>query len=203
MIEIYLIRHGETEYNRNTKLIGGRSSFLPINGKGKKQASQLGEWKLENNIRFDKVYCSTAIRAKETLAFMLGESPSEPIFYAENLEELSQGDWEGSLRSKIYTDKRLKQINANNYSFKAPNGESQEEVENRMYSFVMEQIIEQENSGVFLILSHGMAIKCLLRKILGFSPDMTYKIRMDNTGITKLQYDSKKGWVLHYINRRA
>lgn len=67
---------------------------------------------------------------------MLGKKHDKTVIYDEDLEELSQGDWEGQLRTEIYTPRQLQKINSNNYTFKAPNGESQEEVENRMFDFI-------------------------------------------------------------------
>lgn len=199
MQEIYLIRHAETEYNRINDKIGGRSSHLHINEKGKQQAQNLKQRISKSQIIFDKMFCSTSIRAKETISF-ISDTPDN-IIYSDKLEELSQGDWEGLPRKQIYTKEKLEEINANNYTFKAPNGESQEEVELRMYNFIKEQIISKNKKGKFLILTHGMSIKCFLRKILDFNPVITYKIAIDNTGVTKLVYSQTKGWEISYINR--
>ncbi len=185
MKEIYLIRHAETEYNRLNDKIGGRSSHLHITEKGQGQAKRLREFLSKNNMIFDKFFCSTSVRAKETISFLVDDTNT--IIYSDELEELSQGDWEGLPRKEIHTEERLAEINANNYKFKAPNGESQEEVELRMYNFIAENILSKEQSGTYAIVTHGMAIKCLLRKILDSNPAMTYKIAIDNTSVTKLK----------------
>lgn len=132
MIEVYLVRHGETNYNKNNLYIGGKSSHLPINEVGISQSKYLGKWFSDKEIKFDFGFCSTATRAKQTLNYILEKASINAIEYAPDLEELSQGDWEGQLREKIYTPEQLKIINTNNYQFKAPNGESQEEVEQRI-----------------------------------------------------------------------
>ncbi|QAR30414.1 histidine phosphatase family protein [Ornithobacterium rhinotracheale] len=199
MIEIYLIRHAETEYNRINDRIGGRSSHLHINETGKQQAQSLKQRISESQIIFDKMFCSTSVRAKETISFIT--NTPDNIIYSDKLEELSQGDWEGLPRNQIYTKERLDEINANNYTFKAPNGESQEEVERRMYKFIKEQIISKHKEGKFLVLTHGMSIKCFLQKILESNPAITYKITIDNASVTKLVYSQEKGWKISYINR--
>lgn len=201
MINLYLIRHAQTEYNRNHQYIGGRSSHLAINENGWEQARLLGQWMTEKNFPLHKLCCSTAKRAKETLEGIQEAFSIEQVQYSAELEELSQGDWEGELRNEIYSKELLETINSNNYRFKAPNGESQEEVENRMYQFIEKEILPYDRKNIVL-LTHGMAIKCLLRKILDSSPAMTYKIKIENTSITKLAYSKKKGWELHYLNSR-
>lgn len=159
MQEIYLIRHAETEYNRINDKIGGRSSHLHINAKGQEQAKGLKKRLLENRLTFDKLFCSSSIRAKETMSFLVDDI--ERVIYSDELEELSQGDWESLPRKEIYTKERLEEINANNYTFKAPNGESQKDVEQRMCRYIEENILTQ-GVGKYAIVTHGMSIKCLL-----------------------------------------
>lgn len=199
MIEIYLVRHGETKYNQTNLLIGGKSNHLPLNEKGILQSKKLGKYFLDQDMKFDFCFCSTAIRARQTLASILEYLSLPKIEFSEEIEELSQGIWEGQLRSKIHTAEQLKVINSDNYDFKAPEGESQREVEIRMYSF-LEQQINKIKKGRILVVSHGTAIKCLLRKILDASPSMTHKIKISNTGLTKLIFTDAKGWELEYVN---
>ncbi len=198
MKEIYLIRHAETAYNRVNDKIGGRSSHLHITEKGQEQAPKLRKWLNKNNLIFDQMFCSTSVRAKETMSFLTDDTNS--VIYSAELEELSQGDWEGLPRKEIHTEKRLAEINSNNYRFKAPNGESQEEVELRMYNFITKNILSQKQAGKYAIVTHGMSMKCLLRKISNSNPAMTHKIGIDNTSVTKLKY-TEKGWELCYLNR--
>lgn len=65
--------------------------------------------------------------------------------------------------------------------------------------YVLPGYPEKKTVGIF---THGMAIKCLLRGILDFSPSLTYKINLDNTSITRLKY-SAQGWHLVTINDTA
>lgn len=159
MIKIYLLRHAETEYNANNQFIGGRSNLLKLSTKGKIQAKEIGKLLNQSDIQFDKVFCSIANRTRQTLDIILSQAniTNNPITYSEEIQELSQGDWEGKLRSEIYTPERLAEINSNQWLFKAPNGESQKEVEERMLSFIENNIISQYSEGNFLIVGHGMA----------------------------------------------
>ena len=59
------------------------------------------------------------------------------------LLELSQGDWEGKTRSKIYTPKILSLMNKRNWDFSAPNGESQRDVEKRMLKWMNKAIVSK------------------------------------------------------------
>lgn len=56
------------------------------------------------------------------------------------------------------------------------------------------------NVGVF---SHGMAIKCLLRGILGSDPHMTHRLQIDNTSMTVLRHSTHHGWQIQRVNDTA
>ena len=202
MLSIYLLRHAETDYNAHNMYIGGRSNHIYLSEKGELQAIAVGKFLNKQNLTFDKVFCSTAIRAKRTLELIKQHFVTlENIDYSDDLQELSQGDWEGQLRSKIYTEKQLIEINSNQWLFKAPNGESQKEVEERLLNYIYEKILSSYSNGNFLIVGHGVAFKCLLRGILDISSKMAFKIAIDNASLTKLHYDKQQGWYLDYINR--
>jgi probable phosphoglycerate mutase len=151
------------------------------------------------------VFCSIANRTRQTLDLILSQVQltDNPVAYSGEIQELSQGDWEGKPRSEIYTPEWLAEINSNPWLFKAPNGESQKEVEERMFDFISDEIVKKYAAGNFLVIGHGMAFKCLLRGVLGISSQMAYKLRIDNASLTKLRYDPGDGWHLDYLNRTA
>ncbi|MEK6856145.1 MAG: histidine phosphatase family protein [Nanoarchaeota archaeon] len=205
MLDIYLIRHAESEMNNNCHLIGGRSNSTPLSKTGVYQANLLGKRLKQSGVVFDNIYSSSAKRTQET-ARNVGlhlEFSLDDVVITPKLLELDQGDWEGKPRTQVYTPETLSLINANNWKFTPPNGESQKDVEDRMLEWLKEYVLskypEEKTIGIF---THGMAIKCLLRGIMDFSSDLTYKINLDNASITRLKY-SERGWHLITINDTA
>jgi len=74
-----------------------------------------------------------------------------------------------------------------------------------MSSWVEEKVLakhDQTQQAIVGIFTHGLAIKCLFRKIMGSNPAMTHKIVLDNTSITKISY-SQTGWHLVKVNDAA
>lgn len=61
--------------------------------------------------------------------------PREAVEMTEAVQELGQGQWEGQLRSEIYTPAMLSVLNSTQPDFRAPGGESQRQVEFRMVEF--------------------------------------------------------------------
>ena len=86
----------------------------------------------------------------------------------------------------------IDKINNDNWNFTPPNGESQKTVEERMINWVEETLLNNyRDDSVVGVFTHGMAIKCFLRGVIGFSPKITYKIPLDNTSITRLTYSKR------------
>src|SRR3989344_340996 len=205
MLNLYLLRHAESQMNLHPDIISGRINETPLSPLGELQALWLGQRLRNEDIIFDQIYSSTAVRTQQTAKIVCNQIgyPLENILSSEKLLELDQGDWEGQPRVKIYISETLAKINKDNLNFAPPNGESQKNVEDRMYSWLEENLLNQPNIstedrtvGVF---THGLAIKCLFRKIMGSNPAMTYKIVLENTSITKLSY-SQTGWHLVKFN---
>ena len=197
-LTLYLLRHAETVYNADRLRIGGRSPLLPLSENGRMQAAACGEQLAAQHLTFNRVFCSTAVRAVETLQLIRQVWPEltpQPPVYSDRLQELSQGAWEGRLRAEIYTPARLQEINSNNWLFKAPGGESQQEVEYRMMDFINTEIAARYAAGRFLIVGHGCTFKCLLRGVLESDPADTYKMKIDNCELIRLVYTEEKKWV--------
>ena len=70
-----------------------------------------------------------------------------------------------------------------------------------MYKFIEEQIFPLQEAKV-LVVSHGLAIKCLLRKILDSAPSMTRMINIANTSMTILRYSSINKWEILAVNQQ-
>lgn len=191
--------------NSKGHLICGRSNEIALSQRGAYQAGLLGKRLARSGVVFDDVYSSSAKRSLETarivgthICFSLDE-----VISTADLLELDQGDWEGKPRADIYSPELVAEINRDNWNFTPPNGESQKIVEQRMLRWVNDTLVsrhsQEKTVGVF---THGFAIKCLLRGILDFSASHTYKIRIENTALTRLTYNDQ-GWHLMTVNDTA
>mmetsp|Transcript_29331 Transcript_29331/g.49268 ORF Transcript_29331/g.49268 Transcript_29331/m.49268 type:complete len:227 (+) Transcript_29331:141-821(+) len=211
---ILLVRHGECEMNLSVSdKVGGRSDLSPLTPKGVQEAIFLGKW-LEKNGAFDgstpKVYASTAVRASETARLLLEQlmvKDAAVVAHSESLLELSQGAWEGALRGECYSAAVLAEIESDPWNFKAPGGESQRAVEERMCDFVHTHVLPCAAPGgsPVVVVTHGLAIKCFLRNVMDSAPRMTWKIAMGNTSITEVGYmdgdGGAKGWHVVCVNK--
>src|SRR5215813_4041423 len=90
MLRLFLVRHGETDWNRERRIVGRQE--ISLNEIGRKQAQTLKE--AMAGFPFDAIYSSPVCRARET-AKILGEDRGlEPIL-DERMVEIHYGDWVG------------------------------------------------------------------------------------------------------------
>lgn len=158
-MNLYIIRHGQTEWNITHKLQG--QADIQLNSMGIKQAMQAK--KEINKIDIDLIICSTLGRAKET-AKIINEDKNIPIIYDERICERSYGVLEGVCTRK--TD--IKKLMNYNINENVENGESSKEFFNRIYSFLDELHKKYKNNEKILLVTHGgvsKAIECYFNGI--------------------------------------
>ncbi|CAF1495379.1 unnamed protein product [Rotaria sp. Silwood1] len=95
-VDIYIVRHGETDWNAQKRLQG--RTDIPLNAQGKLQACQLKE--KFAGIHFSKVFTSDLIRARSTAELILGSNTST-IIETSLLRERCWGIWEGRLATEL------------------------------------------------------------------------------------------------------
>ncbi|MGD0729222.1 MAG: histidine phosphatase family protein [Candidatus Micrarchaeaceae archaeon] len=207
-VNTYLLRHGETPLNANRTHIGGRTNSTPLSERGVLQANALGERLLREEIFFDYIYASPAVRTMHTANIVAQITGFKgKIESNDQIQEIDEGDWQGKERAKVHTPEMLSEIRANPLTFRPPNGESQKDVSKRMYEFIeritfakLENLKESINVGVF---GHGYATKCLLMAIMKSDPALTYKIAIANCSITQIRYTLHQrhpGWHIITVN---
>lgn len=165
MTIFYLVRHGETVWNKEHRLQGWLDS--PLSSEGILHATKLGDYLKE--MSFAAAYCSTSERAKETLRYLV-HNEKTPIYYQEDLREIHLGNWQGMTIEDIKKNDRLEYEVYTKYpgQFIATHTESFGAVTERAM-YVMENIARKYPDDTLLIVSHGVTIKCIVNAILGRS----------------------------------
>lgn len=163
-MEIYLMRHGETDWNKAKRIQG--SADIPLNDYGVELAVLTAKG-LADTV-FDRVYTSPLIRAKETARIVAGNRDI-PILEDDRLREMGFGSQEGADIADSASDETSVLFHFLNQpeKYKALDGESFSEVDKRVESFVQEVLIPGEGMGWsrVLITAHGALIRCFLNCI--------------------------------------
>lgn len=177
---LFIIRHGETDFNRKD-MMQGRGIDAPLNETGKKQSHQLAE--ALKNESADQVVASGMMRSIQT-AQTLAISQSLPIQSYDELAEMNFGKLEGKKSSEIQDE--LNRIHnewkAGNVSLPMPGGESPLEVFERADGRLQELLLGPASKTLFIVL-HGRLIRILLSAWLGYGLENMHKIDHQNGAI--------------------
>ncbi|MFT9486876.1 MAG: histidine phosphatase family protein [Tepidibacillus sp.] len=180
--KIFLIRHGETEWNKEKRFQGQKD--IPLNRFGQSQAEKVAQRFYKENYKVDAVYSSDLKRAKETakaIAYHYGKDVQVHI----GLRERSYGLLEGNKIEDITAKYGIHLGNLEEAG--AFDVEPFHLLKNRVYSAVRE-IVKWHAGENVVIVSHGGAINSLLHEISQgeYGPGKT---RIVNTSITTITYD--------------
>ena len=165
MTVFYLVRHGETVWNKEHRLQGWLDS--PLTSEGILHAKKLGEQL--KNVQFAAAFCSSSERAKETLSYLVFDK-NLPIHIEDDLREINLGKWQGMTIEDIRKHDRFEYEVYTDYpgQFIATHTESFGAVTERAM-YVLKKIANQYPNEAILIVSHGVTIKCIVNAILGRS----------------------------------
>ncbi len=164
---IFVLRHGETQYNAEKMLQGHCNS--PLTAKGKAQALGVGLALKEHlNGKNVRVYSSSLGRALQTAHIVCREIgyPNSRIVEEPRLIEFSLGDWEQRTIPSLELE-HPNLLNNSDWYLKAPESETYEAVKTRLASWLSE-VPEFED---IIVINHGLAGFVLRGILLG----LTYK----------------------------
>jgi broad specificity phosphatase PhoE len=158
-MELILVRHGETPFNRERKVQG--ITDIELNDAGLRQTHQLALSLKDHEI--NQIYSSPLKRAYKT-AEAINQFHDVLIHRRSGLMEMDQGDFEGlSFQELMACEKDfLRRWIAEPAITKMPNGESFIEVQERAWNAIEDIIIRDENA---LVVSHNFTIAAILCKI--------------------------------------
>ena len=188
---LYLVRHGQTPYNAEHRLQG--QTDIPLSEVGREQARLLGERLKAEGARFDALYCSRLMRARETAGIIGSYIGLEPVVI-EGVEEIDLGLFENHsfeecavLYPLAYADFKEKGNLSN-----AHGGESSYEVLNRARKALL--ALPEAKKGSALVVSHGAVIGFIRAFIAGadlvnvsdFIPGNAEAVLLDDEALKKL-----------------
>lgn len=195
MLTVYLLRHGETDFNAQGNRYCGRID-IDLTEKGIAQANQVNN--LLSGIRFDAVYSSPLIRAKKTAEIASGYSPQ-----ADNrLIEIDFGLWEGKTKAEFIGDDIdvwKKWCAHPEHAPAGKTGERDEDVLQRMNSFFQEMQIKHHDQ-LILVVAHNGVNRLYLAGQLGMPIKNYSRISQNNSAITIFQIDREDGFLLTMLN---
>lgn len=157
MAEIYFMRHGETELNTKGILTGRIDTHLTK--KGIQDAKEVFQKKEKE---FDAIYCSPLIRTQETAKAIMGENTQ--FIIDDRITEVFSGEWQGKYKNEL-PQKEYELYK--NGQWNPPGGETSEEVDERMQSFIKEMFSTYLRDEKILVITHNAFMRSLKRLFSG------------------------------------
>ncbi len=165
---LVLLRHGQSEWNLANKFTGFHD--VDLTAKGEEEAKAAGAMLKAANIKFDKVFSSTQIRANRTAEIMLNEAGQSELFSEmvrhPHLRERDYGDLTGLDKDETREKYGEDQVHIwrRSYEISPPAGEClQDVVENRVRPYFTENIKPLLDDGEnILIAAHGNSLRATL-----------------------------------------
>lgn len=185
MLRLLLVRHGQTEWNRDRRIMGREP--VGLNPEGVAQSQRLRDD--IQGFEIHGVYTSPLVRAKQT-AEIIAEGCDLNPKEDPRLEEVGYGEWVG------LTFKEARETPGYVPYFKrldspvAPGGETLFQVRDRALKF-LEDLEVTEDGNTVIAVTHADLIKCLIMAILEIPFENIWKMRIDNGALT--QIESEKG----------
>ena len=195
MTSIYLVRHGQTAWNRE-EIFRGRTD-VPLDETGLKQAELAGEYLKE--VKIDAIYSSPLSRALET-AEKIARFHNLKVQPLEGIIDMSFGNWEGHAHQEIKKNdsETYRRWREEPHLVRLPGGESLDDVRVRSMA-ALEEVIRKHPGKALIIVSHRVVNKVLICGILGLDDSHFWQISQDPTAINLIQYRNGK-YILSLMN---
>jgi len=198
MLTIYLLRHGQTQWNAEGGKYLGRTD-LPLTEKGVQQAEDAA--RQLSGIAFAAVYSSPLLRALNTAQIVCG---GKNIVTDERLVETDFGAWEGKTKEEATKDDPaiISSWEDDPSSTKAGGtGETALQLTTRVSDF-FNFLQKQHTEGNILVVAHNGVNRFYLAHKLGMPLKNYHQIIQDNSTITQFTLDKHGLLVLHKLNSR-
>jgi len=194
-MELYLVRHGETESNKEKRYQGWMES--PLSELGLKQAEKAGLFLGGKNI--EGVFCSDLQRAFHTARVIGACCGLEPEVTA-LLREINFGLWEGLTYDEIESSwgEKIRRWFDDPFTRSAPEGETVEEVSKRMLAFLKELEAHKPACRRAVVVSHGGSIRALLQHVLGLDRESFWNLKIENASISLIRREGISYQVVYY-----
>jgi len=196
-LRVILVRHGETDWNRQNRLQG--STDVPLNSTGKLQAEKVADFL--KDVPIHQAFCSNLSRAKDTASIIM-QHHNITLDERSALAEINRGKWQGMTIDEIAIQ-YPEQFNLwrkyphllQNYSGETLQSAS-ERVWMEWHNLLAKSHVPSNPCNV-LIVTHEGVNRLLLCRLAGISISKFWEVPQQNTALNVIEYP----WGIHIIPR--
>ena len=187
---LVLVRHGETDWNRQGRFQG--QIDIPLNGNGHRQAEAAARFLA--GVSLQRAYTSSMARPRQTAEAILRSHPGVPLTSVSALVEIGHGEWEGRLEQEIAEGwpELLAAWKRAPDTVQMPGGETIQDVWERSLAGWQTIAASLDPQETALVVAHDAVNKTILCALLGLTPADIWAIKQGNGGVTVIDYPN--GW---------
>lgn len=196
MLDVYLLRHGETQYNADGNRYCGRTD-IGLTEKGIKQAEAVFD-QLKGK-KMDAVYSSPLERARLTAEIAAGNNA---VTTDQRLIEVDFGNWEGKTK-EVFIAENASLWNAwmddPEHVKAGGTGETGNEIIQRVDGFFLE-MLHKHSGETIVVVGHNGINRLYLAYKLGMALKNYRRIVQENSSVTLFELDDEGGFLLKKLN---
>jgi len=198
MKQIYVIRHGQTEWNLARRMQGRLDS--PLTQEGMEQAHGHGAL-LKSLDPVNTMYVSPSGRTRET-AYIINSHVRARVEYVDALLERDVGLWSGLTVDELEDEfpQAWRSRVEDPYNHRPPDGESMADMAKRVADFIDEVLIGPEQSVA--LVTHQVMSRVILGRLLGLLPEEIIRVVHPNDAFYRVDVGGTTE-VHHYLAGRG
>ncbi|MEL6911618.1 MAG: histidine phosphatase family protein [Cyanobacteria bacterium J06598_4] len=186
---LLLVRHGETNWNKESRFQGIRD--IPLNDNGRSQGRKASTFLKDVAINF--AVSSSMMRPKETAEIILEQHPGVELTTTSELIEICHGLWEGMLETEIQAEygELLQQWKDKPETVQMPEGENLQQVWDRgvaAWNKIVAEYSNTETPVTGLVVAHDAINKVIICYLLGLKPENFWNIKQGNCAVSVIDY---------------
>lgn len=192
MLRVFIVRHGLTTWNHQSRMQG--HTDIPLSDEGLRQAEALSARLADTHL--DAIWSSDLQRARVT-AEIVARPHGLPVSATDRLREQMLGDWEGLTADEIVARgdaDRLLRYRADSLNHRPPGAEPLQDVWERVTA-AMAEIRAATPQGHILVVGHGGCMRAPLCDAMGATILSMRRIWLDNASLSLVEYSAERSWI--------
>jgi phosphoserine phosphatase len=177
-----LMRHGETAWNREGRVMGRNPVELSENGRAQVEAAVV----LARSLQIDLIVTSPLVRARQTAEIIANGIGGVEISEDPAIAEVSYGRWEGMTYHELINDPYYAVYRVSPVDHPTPGGETIPQVQERGVEAIHRAVNANPGRRIVFV-SHGDIIRTVLCYFLGLDLKFFHRVRIDNAALSGIQ----------------
>lgn len=195
---LYLVRHGQTDLNRDRRFRG--LTDAPLNDSGRAEAA--GAASILKGMSIDSIHASPMPRTLETARIISSETGS-PVRRDDRFTDIDYGLWQGLTVEEVagrFGAQSIEKWRRDPGAVTFPGGDHMGEIRNRV-KCALEALADEHRGGTAVVVTHMALLKVCFLAAMDLSFDWFWKIGIDNGSVSLFTVSDGAGFVLEWWNR--